>query len=260
MKIYQPRSELRPYVRYYWVLKSDEPISVLTFPIGCPQIIFHKKTPLYIPELDKSQSQFTISGQVNFSAHIQSDGRLEMIVAVFYPHTIGMFIDTPPSAFYNLEISGYDIENRQLNEIALRIFDCENDKDCIDILENYLLSKIRPSLNIRRIGTSVSTLLCVPSTPVYALADRACLSKRQYERVFRETVGMNPKEYARIVRFHKALWLMQKGESNYTGIAVECSYSDQSHLIRNFRELSGFTPEKLIEHCTPYSDLFTTPA
>jgi len=26
------------YVRYYWALESDEPFSVLTFPIGCPQI------------------------------------------------------------------------------------------------------------------------------------------------------------------------------------------------------------------------------
>ncbi len=42
MKIYRPREELRPYVRYYWVLKNDEPFSILTFPIGCPQIIFHK--------------------------------------------------------------------------------------------------------------------------------------------------------------------------------------------------------------------------
>ena len=66
MKIYQPREELRHYVRYYWVLKGDEPFSILTFPIGCPQIIFHKKTPLYIPELHNSQSQFTISGQVIF--------------------------------------------------------------------------------------------------------------------------------------------------------------------------------------------------
>ena len=87
MKIYQPREKLRPYVRYYWVLESDEPFSVLTFPIGCPQIIFHRGNPLYIPELDKSQSYFTISGQVNFPAHIQSCGHLEMIVAVFYPHT-----------------------------------------------------------------------------------------------------------------------------------------------------------------------------
>lgn len=260
MKIYQPREDLRPYVRYYWVLNSDEPFSVPTFPIGCPQIIFHKKSPLYLPELGTCQSQFTISGQVNFPAHIQSDGGLEMIVAVFYPHTVGMFIDTPPSTFYNLEISGYDIENRQLNEIAQRIFDCEDDKECIEILEKFLMSKIGVSLNINRIGESVSTLLRAPVTSVNILADNACLSKRQFERVFRETVGMNPKEYAGIVQFQKALWLMQNGESNYAGIAAECGYSDQSHFIRNFKKLSGYTPQAIIKHCAPYSDLFTNPA
>ena len=124
MRIYQPREELRPYMRYYWVLESDEPFSVLTFPIGCPQMIFHRRTPLFIPELSCRQDKFTISGQVNFPAHIASDGDMEMIVAVFYPHTIGMFIDTPPSAFYNQEISGYDIGNKQLNLLADRIFDC----------------------------------------------------------------------------------------------------------------------------------------
>ena len=109
MKIILPREELRPYVRYYWMLESDEPFSVLTFPIGCPQIIFHRKSPLYVPEFAASQNAFTISGQVNFPVHIQSDGNLDMIVAVFYPHTVGMFIGTPPSVFYNQEISGYDI-------------------------------------------------------------------------------------------------------------------------------------------------------
>lgn len=107
---------------------------------------------------------------------------------------------------------------------------------------------------------SVNRLLRVPSTSINALADKACLSKRQYERVFRETVGMNPKEYARVVQFQKALWMMQRGESNYAGIAAECGYSDQSHFIRNFKELSGYTPEALIKHCAPYSDLFTNPA
>ena len=50
MRIIQPKQELRPYVRYYWMLEDDEPFSVLTFPIGCPQIIFHRKSPLYVPE------------------------------------------------------------------------------------------------------------------------------------------------------------------------------------------------------------------
>lgn len=260
MKIIQPREELRPFVRYYWVLESNEPFSVLTFPIGCPQIIFHKKSPLYIPELNKSQSKFTISGQVNFPAHIQSDGLLEMIVAVFYPHTIGMFIDTPPSAFYNMEISGYDIENPQLNEIAQVIFDSEDHNECIAILEKYLMSKIKPVLNTCRIGESIKALLHVPSMTVSSLADIACLSKRHYERIFDEAVGMNPKEYSRVVRFQKALWLMQNGEQDFAGIAAECGFSDQSHFIRDFKAMSGHTPRTLSRYCLPYSDLFTNPA
>lgn len=60
MRIYQPKKELRPYVRYYWVLESDKPFRVLTFPIGCPQMIFHRRTPLFIPELASRQNKFTI--------------------------------------------------------------------------------------------------------------------------------------------------------------------------------------------------------
>ena len=71
MKIIQPSEKLRSFVRYYWVLESNEPFSVLTFPIGCPQIIFHRKTPLYIPELDKSQSNFTIRGEFSGSHPIR---------------------------------------------------------------------------------------------------------------------------------------------------------------------------------------------
>lgn len=254
-----PRKELREYVRFYWVLESNEPFSVLTFPIGCPQIIFHRKTPLFIPELCMSQNTFTISGQVNFPAHLQSDGNLEMMVTVFFPHTISLFIDTPPSAFYNLEISGYDIGNRKLNETAARIFDCESTSDGIRILEDWLMTKIRPSLNIERIRYSLDRLLLTPSTEIKALADRACIGKKQYERIFREYVGMNPKEYARIVRFQKSLWLMQGGNRNYADIAAACGYSDQSHLIREFKSMTDYTPKSLLSICQPYSDLFSNP-
>lgn len=72
---------------------------------------------------------------------------------------------------------------------------------------------------------------------------------------------MNPKEYARIVRFQKSLKLMQNQTENIsqTQIAYQCGYSDQSHFIREFRELSRYTPLSLIKICEPHSDLFTTP-
>lgn len=259
MRIYQPREELRPYVRYYWVLESDEPFSVLTFPIGCPQMIFHGRSPLFIPELSSRQDKFTISGQVNFPAHIASDGDTEMIVAVFYPHTIGMFIDTPPSAFYNQEISGYDIGNKQLNLLADRIFDCADSETAVSLIEKRLTARIAPSLNIERIGTSLTALLRSPSISIENLAGIACLGKKQYGRLFRECVGMNPKEYGRIARFQRALRMLQLGSRDYADIAYSNGYSDQSHFIRDFRQFSGMTPKQLTANQTPYSDLYTVP-
>lgn len=259
MKIIKPREELRSYVRYYWTLKSNEPFSVLTFPIGCCQLIFHKKSPLFIPELNKHQDIFTISGQVNFPAHIQSKGNLEMIVAVFFPHTISLFLDTPPSSFYNLEISGYDIKSRQLNELAMRVFECENAIECISIIEEWLMTKIRQSLNLERVQYSINQLLNNPTIPINCLSDSVCLSRKQYQRIFLEHVGMNPKEYARIVRFQKAIFMMQHGDRNFAGIAASCGYADQSHFIREFKLLSGHTPKTLLQYCNPYSDLFTNP-
>lgn len=117
LKVYRPSAALSRYVRYYWIMECHEPSKVLTFPIGCPQIIFHKRIPLFIPELGCAQNRFTVSGQVNFPAHVVSDGDTCMIVAVFYPHTIERFISVPPSEFYNMEISGYDIGNDKLNHL-----------------------------------------------------------------------------------------------------------------------------------------------
>ena len=79
--------------------KSNRPLDAFTYPIGCPQIIFHKQAPLYIPELNVTQDKLTVSGQVNFSSHLYADGNTEMIVVVFHPHAMSMFLNIPTSLF-----------------------------------------------------------------------------------------------------------------------------------------------------------------
>lgn len=96
-----------------------------------------------------------------------------------------------------------------------------------------------------------------PALQVSELADIACFSQKQFGRIFNSLVGMRPKEYARIARFQKSMWLLQNHCHNYAEIAYYCGYSDQSHLIRDFRQFSGTTPSQI---ANPYSDLFTTPA
>ncbi len=84
MTIIKPCLELRKFVRYYWVLESNEHFNILTFPIGCHQIIIHRRSPLFVPELSSSQDRFTISGQVNSPANISSDSDIEMIARYIY--------------------------------------------------------------------------------------------------------------------------------------------------------------------------------
>ncbi len=241
-------------------------MNTYTFPIGCPQIIFHKQDPLYIPELGTAQSRLTISGQVSFSSHLCADGKIEMIVVVFHPHTMNMFLHSPASLFYNQEVSGYDIGDRELNELAEQVFECEDNNVCVNKIEGWLLARLACNFDhtdygIKRIYAAIQKICIHTQCTVEELSSTCCLSKKQFQRGFNTLVGMNPKEYIRIVRLQKALALLQqkKKDINHTQIAYASGYADQSHYIREFKRLSGYTPHSLLKISEPYSDLFTMP-
>ncbi len=215
--------------------------------------------PFHIPELGASQHPFTISGQVNFPSHVASDAPVDSIVVVFHPGAIMPFISAPPSTFYNQEISGYDLGNHALNELSYRILDRDDDRGAIAVIEQWLLNRVSTSSGSSRVSASICRLMTDHSVTVGQLAEVTCLGKRQFGRIFNEYVGMQPKEYIRVVRFQRALWYMQHGSRDYAGIAYMCGYADQSHFIREFKSMSGDTPASLIKYTAPYSDLFTEP-
>jgi AraC-like DNA-binding protein len=79
---------------------------------------------------------------------------------------------------------------------------------------------------------------------VESLMDQTGWSRRVVTARFRSQVGVAPKAYARIVRFHRAVTLMHSAGPRRTlaDIAIECGYFDQSHLTRDFVALAGCTP------------------
>ena len=71
------------------------------------------------------------------------------------------------------------------------------------------------------------------------------VSERHLRRVFRETVGMSPKAFAKLTRFQRALRAASDGAS-WASIAAATGYYDQAHLIAEFRQISGVTPRALV--------------
>ena len=75
--------------------------------------------------------------------------------------------------------------------------------------------------------------------PVVEVSDRLGVSKATFERRIRAAFGLTPKRLARIQRLYRGLALP---DSSDAGLASRLGYSDQSHFIADFRELTGMTP------------------
>jgi AraC-like DNA-binding protein len=74
------------------------------------------------------------------------------------------------------------------------------------------------------------------------------ISQRQFERRFRQMVGISPQFYLRVKRFNAALQLMQSGRFNrLTDVAHSLSFHDQSHFIRDVKQLAGVAPRTLLQ-------------
>ncbi len=79
-----------------------------------------------------------------------------------------------------------------------------------------------------------------------ALANETNLSTRQLERAFLEHVGLSPKTYSRLVRFDRAVrGIGARGTLHWSQFALTHGYSDQAHLINEFKEFAGVTPAQL---------------
>ncbi|TGQ69410.1 AraC family transcriptional regulator [Mesorhizobium sp. M00.F.Ca.ET.186.01.1.1] len=82
-------------------------------------------------------------------------------------------------------------------------------------------------------------------TRIAWLAEELGWSRKHLTGKFTDATGIGPKTLSRIVRFNQALGLSRREAGDWAGIAADCGYADQAHLVREFRDLAGETPTAL---------------
>ncbi len=263
-KIIQPSPILRRYIRYYWILQSDmaDVVTERTFPLGCIQIFFHKRKQLFSQTHHKMQPRYFICGQENRYTDICTNGDIEMLVVVFQPHAAKLFFRKPLSLFQGENIAIEDMEDRELTELVHKIADTESHICCIELIEQFLLYRIviGSDYNIDRLSVIIQHINLNPCLDVCKLANTACLSTKQFTRIFTEYIGTSPKEFLRIIRIQRTLFMLQRNPPyNFAQVAYSCGFADQSHMIREFKLFTGYTPLEYLSAYTPLSDYFSNP-
>jgi AraC-like DNA-binding protein len=172
------------------------------------------------------------------------------------------------------EVSGV---SARLTPWGLNVFcrgivrDCvERRVDCRDIFPKYAIEVIENKLSVKK--TPNERVQCVEqfllsllnrnhedlliqtacrkldksngNYPIATLARTLGLSECSLERRFQTHVGTTPKKYARIVRLRSTIFQREKF-SSWAEVAYAAGYYDQSHMINDFQELYGMSPDSI---------------
>jgi len=216
--------------------------SIMFFPFDVPtveDVFTHRKRSLYPCTVTGPQTECTILS--------------------LGPHHLMVKIGFQPGALHRLLGSSmtemmtcrdYDGEAIFGRDAQQALEACTNAKDfgtLKSIADDFMLglrSVIRRPLSIDYVIPEI--LRSGGMIKIDSLVKNACMSNRQFERVFKDRMGVSAKFYCRLVRFTKA-WLLKESNPRitWTKVAHECNYFDQMHMIRDFKVFANANPKEI---------------
>ncbi len=249
----KPRGRLTGLVELLWHI--DDPASASAPQTICPdgrtEIVLHLGQPMqqYTANAAHLQPRHLIVGQMSAPVTIAATGRALMVGARLAPDALFRLLPLPQDRIAATIVDAGAVWHRWTARAADAIANAPSAAGQLDALETALeqLAPSGPASVAER--TIRRAIRCLESSggtaPVEALAHAAGVSRRHFERLFQERVGLSPRLFGRIVRFQQAFQAL--GSEPAASIAARCGYADQSHLVREVRRFAGQTPRALAE-------------
>ena len=83
------------------------------------------------------------------------------------------------------------------------------------------------------------------------LAEAACLSPRQFSRVFRTETGLSPAKAIENLRLEAARLMLEQGRLPIESVANETGFGDRERMRRSFVRAFGRTPQAIRNAARP---------
>ena len=284
-QIIQPTEALRPYITRYVFVRAEGSTDTMTPPVDDPRFVNGKHVQPLLPNY--GSLIFMRNVEVDFNG-VQADG-LTLLGA--NQKTIGMttvsgwfegmLLDFEPGGMYAL--LGVDLQQLvgkvltakeygdegllQLDSIFKRV---EKAEEIAMLLDAFFLGHLphKEDVNYTRLRKVIAACDEAKGNITAAeMASVACLGERQFLRVFRTYVGISPKQFVRLRRFHRTIQHMQEEgrkskderqkQIDLMSIALAHGYYDLSHMALEFQQMGCVSPSHFRMLGIPLSDDFS---
>jgi AraC-like DNA-binding protein len=238
-----PSSRLAGLVERLWRVEEEESSSEpeTICPDGRPEIVVHLGDPM------RGQSRYLLVGQMDAPLTIVSSGRVAMVGARLSPTGLYRLLPVAQDDLIGEVVSLESVWTAWTRRTADRVASALTPAGQLDVFA-VALEELVTDQSANRADCGVEAALDVlrrsgGNASITWLAGQAGISRRQFERRFREQVGLSPRVFGRIVRFQRAFRAL--GMESGAAIAARCGYADQAHLVREMRRFGGQAPSAL---------------
>jgi len=246
---YAPSGKLRPFVECFWSREPGlgrEPAGQSVhrvLPDGCIDVVLG-----FSGQADEPESAMAV-GTMTRALVLEGGAWPECFVGVrFRPGKAAAFLSIPANELTDLRVP-LDELWLDAGEVRDALSARAESVERVRALERVLAARVSPALvsvqsdvdeAIRRIVDAGGSL------GITRLAPSLGVTRQHLARRFSQLVGVSPKTFARVVRLGRVIErarAVPAGEAiNWSALAVELGYYDQSHLVDEFRDLTGVSP------------------
>ncbi|RAJ80082.1 AraC-like DNA-binding protein [Chitinophaga dinghuensis] len=253
-KLYYPSALLQKYVQYYVVTTISELKNELAVQEILPMALsgIHFMNIPGIVHFNHSEKEFDPAPLISMIGQLTTK-RLNkfllqgnIITAIFSSFGLFKIWGIQMSHMSNTVCNALDILNAAgLKSCWEQMFETLSSEQSIRILENFLLSNLEKNdFELRKMDKIVD---CINASKgninIDWLAHESNMSLKTFERHFSEKIGLPPKVFTRIIRFSNAMKMLQMKKGTFEILEV-CGYTDQSHLIKDFKAFTGKSPRQ----------------
>lgn len=249
-----PPKELLPFIKHYLFLESEgNNIKKLRlFSDGNTGMVFSFKNNLISNIQNDGHVSYLpnsfVYGQISEFKDLYLISEASLIIVVFQPAGINQLMGVSAAELRDNIIKVEDLFGQQALNLQMNLFEQNNFQDKLKMLNAFFteFAAKRISVNQAVIEASVNFIFNNKGVnTVDQLVRYIGYTERHIERIFIECVGLSPKKFGSVVKLHRFLKLLKSKSKHHTltEISYEAGYSDQPHLIKEFRKYTGVTPK-----------------
>ncbi len=210
--ISRPSSILSNFVKQYWAIENCIPAGKehiqRIVPNGLFDLIFYMSKKPKSVGLKKSITENTLlSGQISSYYDIKVTGKLSLFSIIFQPYGLSKFFDIPLKELFDQNVPLKYILKDVVNELETKLFEAKSFMERIQIAEEFLIRRLAVGVNkyhFNRIRDSIRIIDQFKGiVSIDILASKACLSRKQYERIFSNFIGTSPKKFLKNCQISK---------------------------------------------------------